>query len=296
MQKIGGGNYCDCGQSCRSEAPLIRNELRPLGFSRQVYIIGFQQQLPEGVFMQRPRFKRILLKVGGESLMGKREYGIDPEAALEVAQKIKKVYAKNVQVAVVIGGGNIFRGVAGSKGGIERATADYMGMLATVMNGLALQDALEKLNIPTRMQSALHMPAVSEGFIRRRAMRHMEKGRVVILAAGTGVPYVTTDTGASLHALELKCDVLMKATKVDGIYDSDPSKNSDAKRFKTISYKDAIQMEGVEVMDTAALAMCKENDMPVMVFKLFDDDKLEQAVDGDDIGTYVSNTVKTEFA
>ncbi len=246
--------------------------------------------------MQRPRFKRILLKVGGESLMGDREYGIDPDAALQVADKIKRVYAKNVQIAIVIGGGNIFRGVAGSKNGIERATADYMGMLATVMNGLALQDALEKLNIPTRMQSALHMPAVSEGFIRRRAIRHMEKGRVVILAAGTGVPYVTTDTGASLHALELHCDVLMKATKVDGIYDSDPNKNKSAKRFKTISYKDAIEMEGVEVMDTAALAMCKENEMPVMVFKLFDDDKLEQAVDGNDIGTYVSNTVKTEFA
>lgn len=246
--------------------------------------------------MANRSFKRILLKVGGESMIGKREYGIDPEAAHQVAEKIKTIYAQNMQIAIVIGGGNIFRGLSGSRGGIDRATADYMGMLATVMNGLALQDALEKIGVPTRMQSALQMPAVAESFIRRRAIRHMEKGRVLILAAGTGVPYVTTDTGASLHALELHCDVLMKATKVDGIYDKDPLKHSDARRFKTISFTDAIQMEGVEVMDTAALAMSKENDMPVMVFKLFEGDNLQKAVTGEDIGTYVSNEVKTEFA
>jgi uridylate kinase len=242
------------------------------------------------------RFKRVLLKVGGESLIGNREYGIDPQAALDVAHQIKAIYAKQTQIAVVIGGGNIFRGISASKNGIDRATADYMGMLATVMNALALQDALEKVGVPTRVQTALQMPAVAENFVRRRAIRHMEKGRVVILAAGTGVPYVTTDTGASLHALELHCDVLMKATKVNGIYDKDPMKFPDAKRFKTLSFKDAIEMPGVEVMDTAALAMSRENNMPVMVFELFEKDNLTRAIDGDDIGTYVSNDVSTEYS
>lgn len=242
------------------------------------------------------RFKRILLKVGGESLLGDRQYGIDPQAALRVAEQIKAVYAENVEIAIVMGGGNIFRGISGSKNGIDRATADYMGMLATVMNALGLQDALEKVGVPTRVQSALQMPAVAESFVRRRAMRHMQKGRVVLLAAGTGVPYVTTDTGASLHALELHCDVLMKATKVDGIYDKDPMKFADAKRFKTLSFADAISMEGVEVMDTAALAMSKENNMAVMVFELFKGDNLLKAVRGEDVGTFVSNDVATEFA
>lgn len=242
------------------------------------------------------RFKRIMLKVGGESLMGDRQYGIDPQAAMKVAEQIKQVYVENVEIALVMGGGNIFRGIAGSKNGIDRATADYMGMLATVMNGLALQDALEKSGVPTRVQTALQMPAVAESFIRRRAMRHMQKGRVVILVAGTGVPYVTTDTGASLHGLELHCDVLMKATKVDGIFDKDPQKFDDAKRFKTLTYEDAITMDGVEVMDTAALAMCKENNMPVMVFELFKGENLINAVRGEDVGTYVSNDVQTEFA
>lgn len=237
-----------------------------------------------------------MLKVGGESLMGDRQYGIDPQAAMRVAEQIKAVYAENVEIAIVMGGGNIFRGLAGSKNGIDRATADYMGMLATVMNALALQDALEKVGVPTRVQTALQMPAVAESFVRRRAMRHMQKGRVVLLAAGTGVPYVTTDTGASLHALELHCDVLMKATKVDGIFDKDPMKYPEAKRFKTLSFNDAITMEGVEVMDTAALAMSKENNMPVMVFELFKGDNLLKAVRGEDVGTYVSNDIETEYA
>jgi uridylate kinase len=222
----------------------------------------------------KPRFHRILLKVSGESMMGDREYGIDPSAAQRVAEQIKEVYTHNVQMALVMGGGNIFRGKAGEKNGIDRATGDYMGMLATVMNGLALQDALEKVGVPTRVQSALQMPAVAESFIRRRAMRHMEKGRVVILVAGTGVPYVTTDTGASLHALELHCDVLMKATKVDGVFDKDP----------------------VEIMDTAALAMCQENNMAIMVFELFKADNLIKAVTGEDVGTYVDNVVETKLA
>lgn len=242
--------------------------------------------------MSQPRFKRIMLKVGGESLIGSREYGIDPDAALVVADQIKEVHDQGVQVSVVIGGGNIFRGIAGSKNGIERATADYMGMLATVMNALALQDALEKVGVPTRVQSALQMPAVAETFIRRKAIRHMEKGRVVILAAGTGVPYVTTDTGASLHALELGCDVLMKATKVNGIYDKDPQKHTDAKRYKTLRFVDAIA-QGLEVMDTAAIAMSKDNNMPLMVFELFESKNLIKAVMGEDIGTYCSNEVET---
>jgi uridylate kinase len=246
--------------------------------------------------MSKPRFKRIMLKVGGESLLGDRQYGIDPQAALEVAKHIKTAYTQNVQIAVVIGGGNIFRGIAGSKNGIDRATADYMGMMATVMNGLALQDALEKTGVPSRLQSALQMPAVAENFIRRKAIRHMEKGRVVILAAGTGVPYVTTDTGASLHALELHCDVLMKATKVNGVYDRDPMKFKDARRYKTLTFKDAISNPNIEVMDTAAFAMSSENDMPVMVFELFEQDNLRKAIEGEDIGTFISNNVQTELS
>ncbi len=244
----------------------------------------------------KPRFKRILLKVSGESMMGSRDYGIDLEAARKVAEQIKEVFTQNVQVAIVMGGGNIFRGKAGEKNGIDRATGDYMGMLATVMNGLALQDALEKVGVPTRVQSALQMPAVAESFIRRKAIRHMEKGRVVILVAGTGVPYVTTDTGSSLHALELHCDVLMKATKVDGIYDKDPVKFKDAKRYATLNFKDVVAKEGIEIMDTAALAMCQENGMAVMVFELFKENNLMKAVAGEDVGTYVDNKVETKFA
>ncbi len=246
--------------------------------------------------MARRNFKRIMLKVGGESLIGNRKYGIDPKATVTMAEQIKSVYAKNTQVAIVIGGGNIFRGIAGEKAGIDRTTADYMGMLATVMNGLALQDAIEKVGVPTRLQSALDMPAVAEGFIRRRSIRHMEKGRVVIITAGTGVPYVTTDTGAALHALELDCDVLMKATKVNGIFDKDPIKYPKAKRYKTINFRDAIELDEIQVMDTTALAMSSENNMPLMIFKLFEGDNLQKAVVGEDIGTFVSNDVKTKLA
>jgi uridylate kinase len=246
--------------------------------------------------MAKTRFNRVMLKVGGESMLGDRPYGIDPQSALDVAKHIKEIYTLDIEIAVVIGGGNIFRGIAGSKNGIERATADYMGMLATVMNGLALQDALEKSGVPSRVQSALQMPAVAESFIRRRAIRHMQKGRVVILVAGTGSPYVTTDTGAALHSLELHCDVLMKATKVNGVYDQDPAKNKNAKRFKTLTFKEAIANEEIEVMDTAAFAMASENDMPVMIFKLFEGQNLKNAVMGEDIGTFISNKVKTEMS
>lgn len=245
---------------------------------------------------QTLRFNRVLLKIGGESMQGDRPYGISPQAASDVAQQIKEIHELGVQQAIVIGGGNIFRGVSGSKNGIARATADYMGMLATVMNGLALQDALEKIGVPTRMQSALTMPAVAEPFIRRKAIRHMEKGRVLILSAGTGVPYVTTDTGATLHALELFCDVVMKATKVDGVYDKDPMKFPEAKRFKEVSYMDAIEGKEIQIMDTSALSMAMENDLGIMVFNFFKAGNLKKAVLGEDIGTFVGPDTKTTLA
>ncbi len=246
--------------------------------------------------MPETRFGRIMLKVGGESIQGEKEYGIDHSAAIEVANQIKQIHQLGTQIAIVIGGGNIFRGVTGSKSGIDRATADYMGMLGTVINGLALQDAIEKVGVPTRLQSALLMPAVAESFIRRRAIRHMEKGRVVILAAGTGVPYVTTDTGASLHALELDCDVLMKATKVDGVYERDPKKDPSAKRYKTLNFKDAISINEIQIMDTSALAMCQENELALMVFELFKPGNLVKAITGQDVGTYLSSSVETKMA
>lgn len=245
---------------------------------------------------KKPVFSRVLIKVGGESLQGDREYGISNDAAIEVAQKLKAVQDAGVEVAVVVGGGNIFRGLSASRSGFDRATADYMGMLATVMNALALQDALTSIGVDARVQSALMMPAVAEPFIRRKAIRHMEKGRLVVIAAGTGNPYVTTDTGATLHALELHCNVVMKATKVDGIYNKDPMKHSDAKRYSTISFRDAITMPDVEVMDSAALSMAMENDMPVMVFKLFEGDNLMNAILGEKVGTLVGNDLPTEFA
>ena len=246
--------------------------------------------------MEEKRFKRIMLKIGGESLLGDREFGIDPKAVLVMAEKIKTVAVKDVEIAIVIGGGNIFRGLSASKNGIDRATADYMGMLATVMNGLALQDALRKVGVAVRTQSALTMPAVSESFIRNKAIRHLEKGRVLVLVAGTGMPYVTTDSGAALHALELHCDVLMKATKVDGIYERDPLKFPDAKRYKSMTFREAIEKDEIQIMDTGALALCKENNMPIMVFNLFKEHDLKKAVAGEDVGTYLANDVETQLA
>lgn len=232
------------------------------------------------------KFKRVLLKLGGESLMGDREYGIDPKAALRVAEEIKLAYETKVQIAVVIGAGNIFRGISAAANGIERATADYMGMLATVMNALALQDALEKIGVDTRVQAGLTMPDVAEPYIRRRALRHLEKGRVVILSAGTGNPYFTTDTGAALRALELGCDAIFKATKVDGIYDKDPIKYPSAKRFGEISYMQALK-ERLEVMDSSAFALCMDNKMPIYVFDFFTAGNAKRAISGENIGTLV---------
>lgn len=238
--------------------------------------------------MKSVAYKRVLLKIGGESLLGQRDYGISHEAALSVSHQLKEVHDLGTEIAVVIGGGNIFRGLSASKAGFERTTADYMGMLATVINGLALQAALEEVGVQTRVQSALDMPKVCEPFIRRRAIRHMEKGRIVILVSGTGSPYVTTDSGAALRALELQCNILMKATKVDGVYDKDPIEHPDAKRFSQISYIDAIKNEDIKVMDTSALSLCMDNGMLIQVFDLFKEGNLKKALLGDDIGTLIS--------
>jgi uridylate kinase len=234
-----------------------------------------------------PKYKRILLKIGGEALLGDREHGISPQAVQNVSQEIKTVHDLGVQLALVVGAGNIWRGTTGSKHGIDRATSDYMGMLATVINALAIQDALEKIGVDTRVQTALEMPQVAEPFIRRRAIRHMDKGRVVILAAGTGSPYFTTDSGAALRALELNCEIMMKATKVDGIYDKDPLKFAEAKRFDKLTYLKAISDAGVQIMDTAALSLCMDNQIPIYVFNLFENGNLKKAVMGEPIGTIV---------
>ncbi|MBP9670520.1 UMP kinase [Candidatus Woesebacteria bacterium] len=236
--------------------------------------------------MSNPHFKRVLLKLGGEALLGDREYGINPKTATEVAEEIKSIVETGTQVVVSIGAGNIFRGMAGAANGIDRATADYMGMLATTINALALQDAVEKIGVPSRVLSGLEMPAVAEPFIRRRALRHMDKGRVVILAAGSGNPYFTTDTGAALRALELNCDIILKATKVDGVYNKDPNKYPDAKKYTEISFMDALK-ERLEVMDTSAFALCMDNKLPIMVFNFFEKGNSKKAVQGEKIGTLV---------
>ncbi len=235
-----------------------------------------------------PKYKRVLLKIGGEALLGDRQYGISPQACTDVATQIKEVHDLGVQIGLVIGAGNIFRGISASKNGIERATADYMGMLATVMNALAMQDALEKIGAETRVQTAIEMRAVAESFIRRKAIRHMEKGRIVILAAGTGNPYVTTDSGASLRALELNCEIVLKATKVDGVYDKDPMEHPDAKRFKTMTYVDAVTNPDINVMDASGISLCMDNNMPIYVFNLFEPGNLKRAIMGEDIGTLVT--------
>ncbi len=236
--------------------------------------------------MSKPKYKRVLLKLGGESLLGKRQYGIDPQAALSVAQEIKQAYQTGTQIAVVIGAGNIFRGLSAAQNGMDRSTADYMGMLATVMNALALQDALEKIGLDTRVQTGLEMRDVAEPYIRRRALRHLNKGRVVILAAGTGNPYFTTDTGATLRALELHCDVILKGTKVDGVYDSDPVKNPQAKKFAEISFIEVLEKR-LKVMDSSAFALAMDNNLPIIVFDFFTPGNTRKVISGETIGTLV---------
>ena len=235
----------------------------------------------------KPIYRRILVKLSGEALGGQTGSGICPEAVQSMAQQIGEVRELGIEVVVVIGGGNIFRGLAGSERGIERATGDYMGMLATVINSLALQDALEKVGIGTRVQSAITMPQVAESFIRRRALRHLDKGRVVIFGGGTGNPYFSTDTAAALRANEIGAEVILKATKVDGIYDSDPKKNPKAKRYTQISYLEALQKQ-LAVMDSTAFSMCMDNKMPIIVFDLFKPHNLRRVVMGEKVGTLVT--------
>ncbi|MGH9762338.1 MAG: UMP kinase [Blastocatellia bacterium] len=235
----------------------------------------------------KPIYERVLLKLSGEALMGDQGYGVDPETLTRIAEEIKQVRSLGIQIAIVVGGGNIFRGVALSARGMDRASADYMGMLATVINALALQDALEKQQLFTRVMSAIEMHEVAEPFIRRRAIRHVEKGRVVILAAGTGNPYFTTDSAAALRALEIKADAILKATKVDGVYTDDPAKNPEAVMFDHITYLDVIQRD-LKVMDTSAISLCRERGIPIHVFNLNKPGNIERVLTGEKVGTIVS--------
>ena len=233
------------------------------------------------------QYKRILLKLSGEALMGKRQYGIDPVRLQEYAEEIKQITNKGVQVAIVIGGGNIFRGVSGANRGMDRVQGDYMGMLATVINGLALQSALEAENVPTRLQSAIKMNEVAEPFIRRKAVRHLEKGRVVIFGGGTGNPYFTTDSAAVLRAIEIEADVILKGTRVDGIYTSDPEKDEKATKFDFISFDDVLK-RGLKVMDTTAFTLSQENKLPIIVFDMNTIGNLLKVVSGEKVGTKVN--------
>jgi len=235
---------------------------------------------------RKSTFKRVLLKLSGEALMGDKNFGIDQKVVQYIARELKGISHLGVQVAIVIGGGNIFRGLEASAEGMERTSADYMGMLATVLNALALQDALEKSGLPTRVQSAIEMQELAEPYIRRRAIRHLEKKRLVIFAAGTGNPYFTTDTAAALRSVEIGADVIMKATKVDGVYDSDPVKNPSAKRFREISYIDVLN-KGLKVMDSTAISLCMDNNLPIFVFNLMKKNNIKKALEGKKIGTIV---------
>jgi uridylate kinase len=234
------------------------------------------------------KFRRIMLKLSGESLAGRGGFGIDPDQAEAIAKRVKAVREMNVEVAIVIGAGNLWRGKQGLDRGMDRATADYMGMLATVMNAMALMDALERMDVFTRVQSAIEMRAVAEPYIRRRAIRHLEKGRVVIFGAGTGNPFFSTDTAAALRAVEIDADVLIKATKVDGVYDSDPHKNPNARKFDELTHIDVLNRR-LEVMDSTAISLCMENNLPILVVNLWDPLALERALRGEKVGTLVTS-------
>jgi uridylate kinase len=242
----------------------------------------------EGEGKARPRYKRVLIKLSGEAFMGNKEYGIDPDTVNAIADELAEVNRLGVQLAIVVGGGNIFRGVAASAKGMDRAAADYVGMLATVMNSLALQDALEKRGVFTRVQSAIEMQAVAEPYIRRRAIRHLEKGRIVIFAAGTGNPYFTTDTTAALRALEIGAEAILKATMVDGVYDSDPLKNPEAVMYSSLNYIEVLQ-QGLKVMDATAVSLCMDNSLPIVVFNMTVPGNIIKVLFGERIGTIVSS-------
>jgi uridylate kinase len=239
-----------------------------------------------------PHFRRVLLKISGEALAGSQKVGIDQPTLDAIAEEVRAVVATGVELAIVIGGGNIFRGLGASARGMDRASADYMGMIATVINGLALQDSLEKLGVQTRVQTAIEMREVAEVYIRRKAMRHLEKGRVVIFVGGTGNPFFTTDTTAALRAMEIGADVILKATKVDGVYDKDPMRFPDAKRYERITYIDALQ-QNLGVMDSTAISLCMDNAMPIVVFDLRQSGNVLKVVSGEPIGTVVSSAVSS---
>jgi uridylate kinase len=235
---------------------------------------------------EKPRYRRVLLKLSGEALMGERQYGVDPAVTKFIARQIRDVHGLGVEIAVVVGGGNIFRGLAAAASGMDRATGDYMGMLATVMNGLALQDALEKAGLPTRCMSAIAMNEVAEPYIRRRAVRHLEKGRVVIFAAGTGNPYFTTDTAAALRAVEIGAEVILKATKVDGVYTADPMTDPTARRHEHLTYAQVLA-DRLQVLDSTAISLCMENDLPIVVFGLAEPDNIRRVTLGEQVGTLI---------
>ncbi|MBD1913747.1 MULTISPECIES: UMP kinase [unclassified Leptolyngbya] len=235
------------------------------------------------------KYQRVLLKLSGEALMGDMAYGIDPTIVDNIAEEISEAVTSGVEIAVVVGGGNIFRGMKGAAAGMERATADYIGMIATVMNAMTLQDALERKGVPTRVQTAIEMQEVAEPYIRRRAIRHLEKGRVVIFGAGSGNPFFTTDTTAALRAAEINAEVVFKATKVDGVYDSDPKKNPNAKRYQTLTYSHVLEKD-LKVMDGTAIALCKDNNIPIMVFDLSVQGNIHRALLGEPLGTLVGGS------
>ena len=236
--------------------------------------------------MESPFYKKILLKLSGEALMGDQEFGISSDVITSYAKQIKEIVDLGVEVSIVIGGGNIFRGLSGAAQGVDRVTGDHMGMLATVINSLALQNSIEKLGVPTRVQTAIEMPKVAEPFIKRRAQRHLEKGRVVIFGAGTGNPYFTTDTAAALRAIEMGTDVVIKATKVDGIYDKDPVKFADAKKYEKVTYNEVLAKD-LKVMDATAISLCRENKLPIIVFNSLIEGNLKRVIMGENIGTTV---------
>ncbi|GAA0281376.1 UMP kinase [Alteraurantiacibacter aestuarii] len=240
--------------------------------------------------MPMPTVKRVLLKLSGEVLMGQQQFGIDPAFVLELAKEVKAAKETGLEICLVIGGGNIFRGMAGAAQGMDRAQADYMGMLATVMNALAMQSALEQLGVDTRVQSAIEMDQVCEPVIRRRAERHLQKGRIVIFAAGVGSPYFTTDSGAALRAAEMNCDALLKGTSVDGVYDSDPKKNPNAKRFDTVTY-DRVLADNLKVMDASAVALCRDNEIPIAVFSIREKGNLARVLSGGGVQTIVQKDI-----
>jgi uridylate kinase len=248
---------------------------------------GSEAAESDGTEGARPRYRRILLKLSGEALLGSRQYGVDPDFCAFIAAQVARVHALGVEIGIVVGGGNIFRGLAAAAKGMDRSTGDYMGMLATVMNGLALQDALERAGVPTRVMSAIAMNEVAEPYIRRRAVRHLEKGRVVILAAGTGNPYFTTDTAAALRAVEIGAEVILKATKVDGVYDSDPVKNPSAKRYDRLTYSQVLAQR-LGVLDATAVSLCMENDTPIIVFDLNKPENITRVAVGEPVGTLIS--------